>query len=197
MSESSADREAMRLECQARVLKEIEEHGPDGVNRSALVEHYVSRGVPRVTAYRWIRHTFESGRARRHAAQMVERATPDAAVAAMPRPPSPDDVLAAATSGTIPFMAHLRQVLSASSEMEAAARGPDGRVRNLNGLSKAGILKLRALDVGLKAQQVLAELAEVDKFHAMVLEEISKESPEVTARIVQRLNALTAAWADG
>lgn len=218
-------REALRIACQREVMAEAESVGPERVNRAAIMRKYERLGVPEVTVYRWIRQCFGSKkkqarlvddivrdrttsriaeqaekiaeRVQAEARPAAARAAAEEAVDAMPAPPSPDQVLAVGTGSTIPFMEHLRRLLLTSEEMEALARGPDGKLRNIGGMSRAAVVKLRALEVGLKAHQALAEMAEVERFHRLVIEEVAKESPEVAERIVRRLTVIAATWADG
>lgn len=211
MSGTTVDRRDARQALEADLLAELRRVGPERLQRRPIVErHAASTGLPPSTLYRWAAEFIDSGRAgRRLAAEITAAAearaasTPEPAraaaveaVATLPVAPSPDAVMRAAAGTGLPFLKQLQKLIAVAEEIETASRAPDGKPRNPKAILQSVSVRLRGLEVGLRAQQALAELAEVDRFHALVIEEISKEAPDVAERIVRRVSALTATFED-
>lgn len=216
--EQAAAAEELRAEVVAAVLAELERVGPDGLDKAAIVRRFAGR-ASRATLYRYVDAPLKSGAAARHLAGKVAASasaraarTPDPAadaareaggLARAPVPvltgpaPAPEGVAAAASGPAgigIPVVEKLLECLRTAEQVTAYARAPDGKVKNARLLLRGNEQIRRTLETCVRLQQAMTELAQVERFHAAVIEEIAKESPELAERVVVRLNQLTAQW---
>lgn len=193
----------LRAEVEAAVADEIGRLGPDGLVPHRIARRFVGRGASLPTLLRWIGAVVKDGTAgRRHAAAVKEavaaraaRAPDPAADAAheaaavVPALPSIDEITGA--SSTIDVVAGLQRCLTAARKVMDHALLPDGRVRIPRLLLQGAELHRRCIETSVKLNEALHNAAAVDRFHAALVAEVAKESPETAERITRRLQAMT------
>ena len=52
----------------------------------------------------------------------------------------------------------------------------------------------RSLETAVKVQEAVMDGVQIERFHEVLIEEIGRCEPGVAARIVERLQAINAAW---
>ncbi len=110
----------------------------------------------------------------------------------MPVVPNIDETAAAIMP--IPVMEKIRAVLAAAEDVMRKARGEGGIVRNAKLLLTAAENLRRGLDTAVKLQEMIMDGMEVDRFHAVCMEEIARCDPATAQRIVRRLQDVNSAW---
>lgn len=146
------------------IRKEIEATWPD---------------IPPSTIYRWIDRVTRDGSIgqRLSARQMkADRRRADQA----------------ATVTALPLAEYLGKAITYTMEALEYFRGDDAKKpRNPKGVLAAGSTLANQTKAALAVHQALMSAQRVDEFHAAMIEEIARESPEVAQRITNRLRALT------
>jgi hypothetical protein len=74
-------------------------------------------------------------------------------------------------------------------------RTPEGAIRNAGLLVKSSELLRRNLETSVRLFEAMYEISRVEAFHAELIEELSKESPELSERVLMRLGRLAERWA--
>lgn len=193
--------EGLRGQVEAAALAELERVGPEAFDRTPVVRRFAGEGASARTIYRWISDLIDSGRAGQHLARVIAEAAatraarvPDPAndaareaVAALPRFVTPETI---AGTGPIALMDELRQCIEAARQLMGHARTPEGTVKNAKLLLNASGTLRQCLDTALRVFEAVRELSELDKFHAAIIVELGKESPELAERVVARLRVL-------
>jgi len=196
----SPERDALRREVEGAVLAEVERAGLDRINVRGLARRFAGRGTSEKTVSRWIDAVLKSGLAGRHlagkvkAAADVRAAQPDPAASlaegvrgALPVLVSPSDI--ASPGGVIDAIAYLRSCIHLALDIAAQARGPDGKYRLTKTALAASEHLRRCLETSARISEAMRDIAELERFHQRIIDEIAKESPLVAERIMARLSA--------
>ena len=83
-----------------------------------------------------------------------------------------DDVVSA---GAIPVMDRLNQCVAAADQVIAFARTSEGAVRNSKLLLSASEHLRRCLETAARVTETMMRAERVERFHAVIIEEIGKE----------------------
>jgi hypothetical protein len=195
----------LRAQVEATCLDALATVGPDRLDRAAIVRGFAGHAASDRTLFRWIAGFIDSGRAGQALARRVEGAAaaraartsdPVAEVAhevgeLLPKSVTPDKIVGA---GPISVMEYLQVAIGAASEVMKYARTPDGAVRNAKLLLTASDKLRQCMDTAVRVSQAMADLQQVQKFHASIIAELRLESPALAERVLVRLNRLTAEW---
>lgn len=198
--------DGLRGEVEAAVLDQAEHIGLRGFDKAGLVNRFLGRGASRATLYRWVDGVLKSGRAGQHltkkvkeaAAERAERSDAPAADVArevatkLPAVVRVEDI---AGTGTIPIISHLQECLQAARDVMRYARAEDGRVRNAKLLVSASEHLRRSLETSVRLYEAMRSVNQVDAFHAAIIEEIGKVSPDLAEVVLNRLSLLSTQWA--
>lgn len=199
-------REALRKEVESAVFSELERVGPEAFSKAVLIHRFADRGVSAPTLYRWIDAPLKSGRAGQHLARRVKQAAAERAVrsanpsadaaqvaiSAMPAVVHVNDI--AASGGTLAVVEQIQACVKAALQVMEYARHEDGKVRVPKILLAASEHLRRSLETAARLQEAMFEMADIERFHAAIFEELRRESPELAERIVLRLQQLQTAW---
>jgi hypothetical protein len=195
---------ALFSEIEETVVADIIRVGPVKFTPADIVGRFAGRGPNRSTLFRWIRQIVDSGRpgqalvhkvkeaaAARAAHQSVLGTEMTADIAAkLPKRATLDDV-----AGGVPIGLKLRMIVAQIEQVMALAKTPNGDgVLNPLLLLAASEAMRRCIETSLRLQKALASVDQVERFHALVLEQVRLESPECSERIFRRLNALASEW---
>ncbi len=189
------------------MLAELERVGPEAFNKAEIARQFEGRGAGRSSIYRWIDGVLKSGKAGQHVARKVKEAVqkraerrPDApaeeaakaAVAALPAVVRVEDI--AGNGGTIQVVELLNKAIQSVEGVLKAAHTEDGKPRNGKMILSAVEVLRRCLDTSVTLYEAMRSVNDYDRFHAMILEEVAKESPETAERIVMRLRQVATNW---
>ncbi len=202
---TTEEREGLRREVETALLSELEQVGPDALNRARVLRRFEGRGTCRASLFRWAQDLFDSGRAAAAIEQVVRRAGEEEALrsedpaadagraitAMLPRPVTPDDIIG---RGALDAIAYIRQCIQTALDVAEHARGPDGRPRNPRLLLQATDSLRKTLETATRLQHAMRDLQSIEEFHRHVLAEVAKESPDTVRRIVRRLERLCATY---
>ena len=134
--------------------------------------------VPRATLYRWISSGLNTGAIGKRVADRRAKASGTA-----PR---------AVTGSALPVASAITEAIEAATGVLRYARGDDAeKPRNPRLTLQASLAVGRLLDTALGLHQALTGARRIEDFHAAVIREIERESPEIAARAMARLRALT------
>ena len=135
--------------------------------------------LPTTTIYRWIDGVSKSGAlGQRLIARKVKggRRAADESVSVT----------------ALPIADYLGEAIGYTMETLRYFRGDDPqKPRNPKGVLAAGSTLAHQTKTALAVHQSLMAAQRVDEFHAAMIEEIARDSPEVAQRITNRLRALT------
>lgn len=200
---NSPERDALRREVEDSVLVQVERAGLERINVRRSARHFAGRGTSEKTIARWIDGVLKSGRAGRHLAEKVkasanERAArPDHAAslaedvrAALPALVSPSDIVS--QGNVLDAIGYIRHSVHLALTIIDQAKAPDGKFRLTKTALAASEHLRRCLETSVRISEAMRNIAELDRFHQRIIEEISKESPVVAERIVTRLSFLAA-----
>jgi hypothetical protein len=200
----TAKSRALFSEVEAAIIAEIIRAGPERFMPAGIVGRFAGRGADRSTLFRWSKQIIDSGRPGQAFARSVKEAVAaraacppshvkevEANIAAkLPQRASVDDA-----AGGVHIMLELRTVIAQVAQVAAVAKTVDGEgVRDPRLLLAASEAMRRCIETTLRLQKALASVDQVERFHALVLEQVRLESPECSERIFRRLNALASEW---
>lgn len=196
---NSPERDALRREVEGAVLLEVERGGLDRINVRGLARRFADRGTSEKTVTRWIDGVLKSGRAGRHLAEKVraaahERAAlpdPTASLAgevrdALPALVSPSDIVS--QGNAVDAIAYIQHCVQLALSIMEQAKGLDGKYRLMKTALAASEHLRRCLETSARLSETMRNIAEVDRFHQRIIDEIAKESPLVAERIMARLS---------
>jgi hypothetical protein len=197
---------ALRAELEAAILADVERLGLDKWSKDTLVKRFMGRGASRTTLYRWVSEVEASGKPDQHVVRKVrEAAAARAAIEADPAFAAAADAGAqlpalvkvndVVSAGAIPVMDRLNQCVAAADQVIAFARTPEGAVRNSKLLLSASEHLRRCLETAARVTETMMRAERVERFHAVIIEEIGKEAPVVAERLAMRLAQLASQWA--
>lgn len=136
--------------------------------------------LPPATIYRWIDGVTKSGAIGQ---RLIARKMKGGRRAAT------DETL---TVTALPLAAYMGEAILAIQATLRHAQGEDpNKPRNPRMTLTAAVALTRAMQTALALHQALTAAQRVDEFHAAMIEEIARESPEVAQRVTNRLRALT------
>jgi hypothetical protein len=193
----------LRQEVEAAAFAELQNLGPKGVPRAAIVKRFQGRGVSRATLFRWVEAVIASGKV---GAWLVERVRKSAkagkavekgsstAVAVRDVLPEPVTVEDLEPTGAIPIMQLMRECQAAAKKVMAYAETKDGAVRNAKLLLMASEHMRRTGETMARIQESVTDVQRLRALNAMIVDEISKESPACAQRIVRRLQSVLEVW---
>ncbi|RVT91453.1 hypothetical protein EOD42_22620 [Rhodovarius crocodyli] len=184
MTDDAAGDEAERAAQRAQVVVAVAQYLEDGADpaklKAAICRQF--QDLPRSTIGRWIDHAFKTGQ--------VKRAAADAQAGAAGGMSG-----AAASSISLSHLAvfdKLSVSLQAIEGVLAYARGEDAtKPRNPKLTLQAADKMIRAIQASLTLNSQLHDAHRLDTFINMMLEELNRESPELQARVLGRLRAVT------
>lgn len=201
MSDPGEIRAHLQAEVEAAVLAAVERAGKLEVDQSAIVKPFLSRGAGRSTVYRWVGAILKDGRAYQHLARAIKEAAEERARGgpsaaediskSLPAVVRPEHIV---NAGAIPIIARLNECVETAQNLMTHARTEDGRIRNAKLLIAASEHLRRCLDTAARIADQMRAVNQVDRFHAAIIEEVSRESPECAERIQRRLSTLAAEW---
>lgn len=188
-----------------RLAQELAQGGPDSIDRPGLVRELAGRGVGRATAYRWVAEAIEADAERRGQADALaaavaaraartEHPAADAAQEIVTRLPKVVRLEDVAGAGTIQVIERLNVCLSIADKLMAHAQTEDGRVKNARLLLQSSEHLRRCLETAARIADVMRQVNEVDRFHALVIEKISRLDPVLAEELVHDLTQLSAQW---
>jgi hypothetical protein len=94
-------------------------------------------------------------------------------------------------AGGIRAVHKLSEVMKAADQVAAHAKTPDGSgIRNPWLLLAASNLIRKGIETALRLKKATDEIDQVERFHAAIMGEVARESPECAQRILHRLDAL-------
>jgi hypothetical protein len=200
------DKVGLKVALEAALAVEIERVGPNQFKVEPIVHLFEGRGVHKATLYRWAARYRDSGvpgvrLAEKVKAAVIERATRvhdparDAAseiVSKLPTVIRVDDI--ASRGGTIAVVQQLHDCLELAQKIIKQSMYDDGRVRLTKTALAASEHIRRCLETSVRMAEAMREISRIDEFHAVVVEEIAKESPDLAERLLMRLHHMTAAW---
>jgi len=196
----------LKREVEAAVIEEAERVGPTGIDRKAVVDPFLDRGVSQATLYRWVAACLNTGDPTRRALAKIREARAakparepipvEDIEAALPHAEAALEAVTGAPKGnaTIAIIDKLEECLRAAEQVMAYARTKEGDVRNAKLLLTATEAQRRGLETALRISTELRELQATDQFHAAVIAEFKKLAPDVGARLALRLQELTTIW---
>jgi predicted S18 family serine protease len=196
---------SLRGEVEAEVARSVKTIGIDRFRKEPVVQKFLGRGAAASTLYRWIDASIASGKPGQAAVRAVKKAaavraarTPDpvAEVVEEIRECLPATVRLEEVTGTptIKIIDELGTVVADLKALVKHAKGSDGSVRNARLLLSASDRVRACMETALKIQAAMREVAQVDRLHDAILEEIGRESPETAERIYRRLAAMASQY---
>lgn len=114
----------------------------------------------------------------------------------LPTVPTVDEIAFAVSSVPLAVMEKIGACVQAAEAVMKNCRLATGEVRNAKLLLVATEALRRSLDTAVKLQEAVTDGLQVERFHAVILDEIGKIDPATAQRIVQRLQEVGAAWGD-
>jgi len=185
-----ADRAIRRNNLRARVVIALTEHLQQGnlLDGARAIIHRRFPEVARTTIYRWVDAAMAQGlpdvtAAQQRAAKQIEIAGVASAVG---------QVVQTSAITSVPLFPKLLDGIAAIERVLAYAQGDNPeKPRNPRLTLLAAAQLIRALESGLSIHEALTQARRLDDFHAAIIAEIDRESPELAARVVGRLQALT------
>lgn len=212
-SPTSPEGISLRDEFRSAVMAAARRGGWKRLDRAALVAQFEGR-VSRATAYRWLA-ALEGASIKRTVPELLKDARsedlatvigvaaeikeaakqvmPAATAPPLARPlPALDQTVA--TIVPVPVMSLLDQCIQAGKDVIAKSRGADGDVRNARLLLRAAENLRRSVETAAKLQEMMVAEMQVERFHDIIFEEISRIDPAVARRIATRLQELNASW---
>ena len=208
----------LRREVEAAVLEAMRASAASGkaLNRSAIHRQFEGRAA-RSTIFDWIARFIEetSARATRvdpayrragvvviDAAKAVEdtsttpppRAEPAAEPVVEGEVVPAGDVPASPMAAAWPILDHLKQVVDDVLRVRGIAFHADGRVKNSRMVLKAAEEMRRSLETIVKLQQVMNDVAGLERFHAAIIEVIRQEDAALAQRVLRKMDELALKW---
>jgi hypothetical protein len=196
---------SLRREVEAAVAKSVKAIGIDRFRKEPIVHRFIGRGAAVSSLYRWIDASIASGKPGQAAVKAVKKA----AKARASRTPDPvgeivDEVRErlpvtvrledVAGTPTVKIIEELGTVVADLKSLVRHAKCADGSVRNARLLLQASDRVRACMETALKVQAAMRDVAQVDRLHDAILEEIRRESPETAERILHRIDIIAAAW---
>jgi hypothetical protein len=114
----------------------------------------------------------------------------------LPVLPSLDETATAIAGVPVPVMEKIGLCLQAAEDVMSKCRLDTGEIRNAKLLLVATEALRRSLDTAVKLQDAITDGLQVERFHAVVLDEVGKCDSETARRIVARLQEVANVWAE-
>lgn len=186
---AAAERAALRARMVLALSDYIAEGKDPAAMRSTIAAMFPE--VPTTTIYRWMNAGIKQGAPGRALADR-KRAEAEVEVMGVSAVGAAATVIPRGTIGNIPIFEKLHTSITAMEGVLAYAQGPDAaKPRNPKlTLTAAGMIA-RTLETALSIHEALTQARRLDDFHAAMIAEIEAESPELAARVIGRLQALT------
>ncbi len=174
-------RQERRAAFSARCADLLMEGRPETEIRVTLVRENVD--LPRSTIYRWVQGAIESGfAAKRLSAKRL----------AGPGLPVVQESGGPAGVAGFPLASAMAEALSSTRGVLRYARGDDPEKPRNPKLTLAAAQALASqVEQSVQLHRAMLEAERVDRFHAALLDEIGRESPDLARRVTDRLQALT------
>lgn len=170
-----ASRGDLRAEVMSAIAEAVMNGLPPERIRPSLLERFPQ--VPKATLYRWIAAGLTSGTVGRRIAERRISAGPGAREV---------------TGTALPIAEYVTEIIEASRCVLRYARGDDpDKPRNPKLTLQASMAVAGHIKTALAVQEALVTARRVEDFHAALIREIEKESPELAGRVMHRLRALT------
>ena len=179
--------------------------GSAQINQADLVRRYAECGASRATLFRWIGAAINSGKPAQAVTRKVRAPaskpdeTPQIAapggpqiVATLPLRLSLDDTLT--PNRGLRVFDRLAATVADVELVQQHAKTDDGKVRNARLLLLSAARMLTCLEVSVKMVQAMHAVDRVDQFHAIIMDEIAKESPRCAAAILARVGEVSKQW---
>jgi hypothetical protein len=196
----------LRAEVEKVTLEEMARVGPDQFSQDVVVSRFLDRGPSRSTLFRWVGDVLKSGKPGQHLARKVKAAAAERA-ARSPDPaadaaremreslPAPVSVDAMAGSPAIRVIEELQAAIIDINKVRAYAKNESGGVRNAGLILKSAEALRRAVETAARLAQQMHELAQVERFHDAIIQEVAKESPAAAERILAAVGRLAETYA--
>lgn len=200
-----AEREKLKADAIRYCADAAEAAGGLDFARAAVIEKIMARGAGRTLAYKLVAEVVDGGevdaeldRRRAEMGALAAGAHGDAeavAMAPVTRHPAPTGTGVAARIGAgMSVASKLDGVIGDIERVRAVAFFDDGRIKNSRMVLKAAEEMRRSLETVVKLQQVMNDIAGLERFHAAIIETVRAESPELAQRVLRRLDELAARW---
>jgi hypothetical protein len=109
--------------------------------------------------------------------------------------PAPVSVDAMAGSPAIRVIEELQAAIIDINKVRTYAKTESGGVRNAGLILKSAEALRRAVETAARLAQQMHELAQVERFHNLIIAEVAKESPDAAERILAAVGRLADSWA--
>ncbi|MDR3519025.1 MAG: hypothetical protein P4M00_24770 [Azospirillaceae bacterium] len=170
----------MRPQVEQMICEEIQQHGRL-FDRADLSRRVTAMGVSKRTLYRWID-------------AVLYRTTPAGLGAAAATAGGARD------GGMIPVLEKLRTCIAVAEQVIAQAeQGVSGGGKRA-GATEFRLLLMasehlrRTMETAAKLHDRVTTIAQLERFHAAIFDELRAESPEIAERVVRRLQRINVAW---
>jgi hypothetical protein len=187
-----------KLEAEVRAALAAAGGDPGGVNKAEIAKKYISLGVSRATAFRWIAGALLHTAADAPSLPKSSARRPDdvAEMAAMLAVASDglDEIVSPSSRWIIDG---LRKCLRAAHDVIAHSRKPDGSIRIGKTLVAASEHLRRVIETTGRLQDQVAAIQKIDALHDELLAAVAQVSPAVHARVVARLGDQASTWRSG
>ncbi len=199
------EREKLRAEAIRYCADAAEAAGGLDFHRAPVIERVMARGAGRTFAYKVVAEVMDSGEVERELesrrgdmaalAAGARGEAPAAELVHVTRQPAPTGTSVAARIGAgVAVFAKLENIVADIERVRAVAFHDDGRIKNSRMVLKAAEEMRRSLETVVKLQQVMNDIAGLERFHAAIIDVIREESPELAQRVLRRLDDLAARW---
>lgn len=150
------------------------------------------KGIPKSTFYRWVKTVKVVAGTDKTSLTASAQIAMEASNS-LPAAPSPSyiDKTGSAGKSNLDFLGKLDQLYEDSEKLRMFSVRDD-RIVSPKFFAQSINIRRSLLETALKAMSEVWDLRQMQNFYDTVLEEISKESPECAARILDRLQSLNA-----
>lgn len=176
MTDDPDNRALLRAQVTQAIADYIRSGQPIERMRPSIVAAFPQ--LPRTTIYKWIKNALETGSAGKRLADT--------------RAPASSPLNEVHSIAALPVAHAMNVAIQQIQRVVTYAAGDDAaKPRNPKLLLASSIALTRALNTAMGLHQALVAAERLDNFNRMLIAEISKESPELAQRVVDRLRAVT------
>ena len=124
-------------------------------------------------------------------AEIAPDATLEAAQATLIQMPGLSSLNHIASSGSLGIIDYLNECIKAARTVMEHARMADGRVRAAKLLLFGSEHLRRCLETAHRIAESVHEMQRIDEFHAIIIEEVRRESPATARAILARIDKVS------
>ena len=204
--------ESLKAEVEAAIDAAYQELGPDRVERAAVVNAFLGRGVSRATLFRWVNARIETGKP---AAKLVKRIAAEGKKARRASPKAGEGFVAAAVEvatrdvqavptlvslpapggSTLDMVAKLRDCIEIAEQVIRHARTREGDVRMSRTLLAASDHLGRSVERLVKLHEAIHSATAIERFQretVLLLERVISAHPQAGLMIADGLRRIAA-----